>query len=602
MNAAFVPLFNNIPEHPRLVDPKKVSGFPKVKPNDNRVTAGTLKGNLLEVELEVKWADFHPEGYDRTGLRVIAIGEKGKSPSIPAPLLRVRTGTKIKVRVHNTLSDSTITFYGLQSHPAKQEENFLIQPGQTREIEFDPGAPGTYLYRAIAGRGLDPTYGDEDQLAGAFVIDPKAGSPPDRVFVINGFATLIDAKVSFRQWYEALTINGLAYPKTEAMRLPVNDTVRWRIVNASIFNHPMHLHGFYYRVKSIGTALEDSYFSKELIPMVVTQNVRPRTTFMMEWVPTRPGKWMFHCHVPWHVGPHLRLPGNAELDAKGHEQHMAGLVIPLEVLPGSTDIVSKGTPKNITLYANEFSATQSRFSLTANSKLEPSPALILKQFQTTYVTVKNNKSGPTGVHWHGLEIDAWSDGIPDFSASDGKMSPKIKPGSEFTYKLSAIRPGTFIYHSHLDDEEQIASGLYGPMIVIPEHETYDSSKDHIYVIGSNSPDDTSIDYFELNGGSAQPDQHASTNEVHRLRLINIAVEDRFVLALTKNGTPVPIMMIAKDGADLPALQQRLMDQSPVFEIGETGDFIFKPTEPGEYVLQVTSKSLGKGWSQRWVIK
>jgi hypothetical protein len=45
-----------------------------------------------------------------------------------------------------------------------------------------------------------------------------------------------------------------------------------------------------------------------------------------------------------------------------------------------------------------------------------------------------------------------------------------------------------------------------------------------------------------------------------------------------------------------------MDQSPVFEIGETGDFIFKPTEPGEYVLQVTSKSLDKGWSQRWMIK
>ena len=82
-----------------------------------------------------------------------------------------------------------------------------------------------------------------------------------------------------------------------------------------------------------------------------------------------------------------------------------------------------------------------------------------------------------------LDFDSWADGVPDWSASDGKMSPSIQPGEKFTYKLTLMRPGTYIYHSHLNDAHQVASGLYGPIIVLRENQTYDPETDHFYIVG-----------------------------------------------------------------------------------------------------------------------
>jgi len=101
-------------KHPRLVYPDDKSDFPLVVANDNRIPAGKIvNNNTLELNLEVVLSDFYIETNERPGLRVITIAEKGKAPTVPAPLIRVETGTSIHVTLHNTLKDSTITFFGL---------------------------------------------------------------------------------------------------------------------------------------------------------------------------------------------------------------------------------------------------------------------------------------------------------------------------------------------------------------------------------------------------------------------------------------------------------------------------------------------------------
>jgi hypothetical protein len=129
-----------------------------------------------------------------------------------------------------------------------------------------------------------------------------------------------------------------------------------------------------------------------------------------------------------------------------------GLVLGIEVGPGESDLISEGEPENLTLHANEDDSDPDKrvysFGLekSSNQPREPGPIILLKQYQTTYVTVKNHMSIPTSVHWHGLELDSWSDGVPGWSASDGLESPVIEPGDQFTYKLSLMRPGTNTDH------------------------------------------------------------------------------------------------------------------------------------------------------------
>ena len=47
-------------------------------------------------------------------------------------------------------------------------------------------------------------------------------------------------------------INGLSWPATERLTYQRGETVRWRLINLSSQVHPMHLHGFYFEVESLG--------------------------------------------------------------------------------------------------------------------------------------------------------------------------------------------------------------------------------------------------------------------------------------------------------------------------------------------------------------
>jgi FtsP/CotA-like multicopper oxidase with cupredoxin domain len=569
-----------------------------------------MENNVLELNLEVVWSDFYFESNEHPGLRVVTIAEKGKAPSVPAPLIRVETGTKIHVVLHNTLKDSTATVFGLQKRPSLVPDSVLLKPEETKEISFESGKPGTYLYSVQTGSWPYFFGNEEQQLGGAFIIDPKGGSLPDRVFVMNIFSTPIDTSLFKNGALESLTINGRSWPYTERITPSVGDTMRWRIINSSIREHPMHLHGFSYTELSHGSALTDSVFKPGYQPTVVTQTMLPQSTMNMKWVASRPGNWLFHCHLSFHVTPEIRLPGATELELPGQKQHMAGLVIGINIKPGASDLISKGPPKEFNLYANEYKPgkwPRNGFSLSpgfnpdTNTKSAPGPLLIMKQYQPTFVTVANNMSFPTSVHWHGLDLDSWADGVPDWSASDGKMSPSIQPGEKFTYKLTLMRPGTYIYHSHMNDVHQVASGLYGPIIVLGKNQRYDPKRDHYYVVGWKTAEAQTGQDLELNGSFEQPTLYAHIGETHRLRIIHIAPAGDVKISMLKDSTPVLIKFIAKDGIDLPRLQQTYLKESQNFGVGETGDFEFKPLKAGIYSLQFIYADGFFTWTQKWIV-
>jgi FtsP/CotA-like multicopper oxidase with cupredoxin domain len=589
-------------DHQRYLPAGVDSGLTPILENDNRVPAGTTNKATLELELEIKWGDFRLETPDRPGLKMVAIGEVGKQPTIPSPLIRVKEGTTIHARITNTLADSTITVFGLQKRPYSINDSLFIQPGESGEVTFKAGEAGTYMYWIQLGKGLNKRGSEEDQLAGAFIVDPEEGSPNDRVFVINIFSSRNENKESETKGLESFTINGKSWPFTEMMRPSVGDTLHWRVVNASNRTHPMHLHGFYYDVMERGNVNTSNIFSEDQHKLVVTETMRGRSTMAMRWIPSRPGNWLFHCHLSFHVTSEFRLPGAEDIDPVGSHQHMAGLVLGIQVKDGPTDLISKGEDKNLTLYANE---NEDKIAFdwerkTPEKAFQPGPLLLLKQYQATHVTVKNEMSIPTSIHWHGLEIDSWADGVPEWSASDGRRSPIIEPGGEFTYKLTSMRPGTFVYHSHLDDVAQLTKGLYGPMIILGENETYDPDRDHVYTFGwKSSRLQRGADDLDLNGWDEVPVQKGKTGESHRIRLINIAPAGNLFMKVTKDGTPIPVKMIAKDGADLPEVQHKNFDITDRLFVGETADFNFNPKEPGIYTMEF--QYIMANWKQTWEI-
>ena len=142
------------------------------------------------------------------------------------------------------------------------------------------------------------------------------------------------------------------------------------------------------------------------------------------------------------------------------------------------------------------------------------------------------------------------------------------------------RAGTFIYHTHLNDEVQLTSGLYGAIIVMDPRVAFDPSSDHVYVVGWDGP------RFLVNGDSVLPPMTWRFGHKHRLRLVNIGPAEGARMTVRQDTTTSSWLPVAKDGADLPVQQSVARPATVVIDVGETADFVFTPPRRGEYVLSI----------------
>ena len=571
--------------------------LPIVEANDNRTPAGVLTDGVLTLRLVVTMARWYPNQPGGPHTEVPVFAEEGKAPQVPGPLIRVPVGTELRVTVRNALPDSTIALLGFQSRPAAGADSLAIAPGQARELTFRADQAGTFLYAATVG----VITGETEQLAGAMIVDPPGGRTDDRIWVINIWSKRTDS--SSRQ---ALTINGKSWPHSERITATVGDSVRWRVLNGSERNHPMHLHGFYYSVLSRGDGLVDTSYAAEQRRMVVTETLFGRNTMTMTWVPEQVGNWLFHCHLSFHVIPEAQLDPPAD----GHHallsgdlgEHMAGLVMGISVAPrpGQLPIpwvnprkvsvwIREGPPPGAAPRAMSFVVSGDGREPPAGRFQVPGEPLILTQGRPTDVTVHNSLPEATSIHWHGLELESWSDGVPGWSGGGNRVAAPIQPGDSLTVHLTLKRAGTFIYHTHLNDIEQVTSGLYGPLIVLPPGEVFDSVRDLLFVGGWDGVERSQgLNPMVVNGVHEEPPLELSRGASYRLRFINIAPAGNFRFRITRNGELVEWRMLAKDGADLPA--HRAVQGPAAFRIfaGETFDVEFTPTEPGDYLLSAPS--------------
>jgi manganese oxidase len=145
------------------------SSLPVVAANDNRTPAGQLANGVLNLNLELRQGRWYPEEEGGVYRDVYAFAEKGQAPQSSGPLIRVAQGTRIHATVRNTLP-ATAKIYGLHSHPGDPQDAVSVAPGETRELEFAAGEPGTYLYWATtADHSLKQREEQETLLSGAFV-------------------------------------------------------------------------------------------------------------------------------------------------------------------------------------------------------------------------------------------------------------------------------------------------------------------------------------------------------------------------------------------------------------------------------------------------
>ena len=92
----------------------------------------------------------------------------------------------------------------------------------------------------------------------------------------------------------------------------------------------------------------------------------------------------------------------------------------------------------------------------------PGPTIRVIEGERVRITFTNNLPASTGVHFHGIEFDDFTqDGVPFFTQLP------IVPGESMTYEFTATPAGSHTYHSLYDATDQLGRGLLGAFIVEP---------------------------------------------------------------------------------------------------------------------------------------
>ena len=152
--------------------------LPAVTANDNRTPAGELRNGILSLRLELREGRWYPESNDGPYRDVYAFAEADHAPQSSGPLIRVPQGTPIRATIRNALPVAA-KIYGFHSHPGDSKETLQLQSGETRQLEFPAGEPGSYLYWATTSdHSLMHRVGPESALSGALIVDPP-GKRPD---------------------------------------------------------------------------------------------------------------------------------------------------------------------------------------------------------------------------------------------------------------------------------------------------------------------------------------------------------------------------------------------------------------------------------------
>jgi FtsP/CotA-like multicopper oxidase with cupredoxin domain len=597
--------------------------LPIAQPNDNRTAAGVVSDSGVTISLDAKRVMWHPDGDSLRGRFTEAFGEPGKEPTVPGPLVRVRAGTPIRFRVSNTEVPDTLLF-ALPAPLMRGLDTLRVPPGQTGEMRVTITQPGNYYYRAQTKDVQSQTFLIKGLLAGAMVVDSASGTPrADRIFVVNWLVDSLTKDGSAPNFDRMVfSINGRSWPHTERISATVGDSLRWRIINLNTDVHPMHLHGVYFRVDDFSGPPAAVAQQGPPGSMAVTVRMPALTTMSMTWSPEKAGNWLFHCHFAFHLLPPAILEQASFRalvpPADGHAEHtnhamtaMSGLVMGIHVAPKPGEKFTDADAPRRRLRLVAFSDTG--FPDTAPSlrfrleELRPggrsteahqgfSPTIELTRGEPVSIMVVNNMREQTAVHWHGMELESYYDGVAGFGGHGNRISPIIASRDSFEARFTPPRSGTFIYHSHINEVRQHAAGLVGPLIVRDAGAAV--ANDYAFMVKAPRSN-PGANALEVNGQLNPDTVVIPVGVATRFRFISLAAfhpnaafalssrrDSAAVMAPPADSAILQWVPVAKDGADLPVSQRVAKRARQVVGMGETYDYLYTPTAPGNLRIEI----------------
>jgi CopA family copper-resistance protein len=150
--------------------------------------------------------------------------------------------------------------------------------------QVDNVAPNPVNRQEEAGTGLD---GNGRRVLRYAQLKARTGHPPlpadirEVVFHLTG---------NMERWIWGF--DGKKFSEAPPVPVTLGETVRFVLINDTMMEHPIHLHGFLF-------ALENGQGNR--LPLKHTVNVKPNERVSFVYTADAPGHWAFHCHLMFHM-------------------------------------------------------------------------------------------------------------------------------------------------------------------------------------------------------------------------------------------------------------------------------------------------------------
>lgn len=211
----------------------------------------------------------------------------------------------------------------------------------------------------------------------------------------------------------------------------------------------------------------------------------------------------------------------------------------------SSEITRTIREYNLTIKKQSINITgKPTMGMTINGSI-PGPTLEFNEGEQAVIHVTNNMDVETSIHWHGILLPNFQDGVPYLT------TPPIKPGTTFTYSFPLKQAGTYWYHSHTMLQEQ--SGVYGSIVIHPKNETLKYDKELVLLLSdwtNEKPKDVmrtlkrGSEWYNIKKGTATPLNQVIKNGAFgaqlnfwKQRMESADIADVYYPAFLVNGKP-----------------------------------------------------------------
>jgi FtsP/CotA-like multicopper oxidase with cupredoxin domain len=274
--------------------------------------------------------------FGREGDYVLANGRR-------MPTLRARPGAPQRWRIVNA-AKSRFFYLDLDGQPftligsdgglqerAVTSDILLVTPGERVDVIVTPkGKAGTPL--ALRAMLYNRGYGSveyrsvEDVLTIEFTKEAPIAAKPVRIArampspTVEG-ATPVDVVLTLppmKNNKSEFQVNGAPFWTAKPYAAKLGEKQLWIVKNESDWDHPFHLHGFFFHVVDEENQPVRPLAWKDTVNVPMKSTVRLLVSFN-----ERPGQWMFHCHILDHADGGLMgtvMVGDGAPKAHTHKQ------------------------------------------------------------------------------------------------------------------------------------------------------------------------------------------------------------------------------------------------------------------------------------------